>query len=921
MTTPANDVIELFSEHMHRVWIALNDSATRAQVYEQIKKQADLYWGKDRRVSLGLANLLITAADYYGDAQYVALGTMARGDALRLLGRVREAHAVLEHAGELFRQIPDEVGWARTRIGRLFTSSEFGAMAVNQAVVDAGRARSVFIQYQRFDLLARLCFNLSAFHQLRHEFADARLALYSALDFVSGDDPVRAQLYHNLGILEQVDGKIAAAEECYAKAVQIAETLSLPMHTALYRSSQAGLEMLRGNYRQALVMLQALYEHLGVAEQFRNKISQIICLRSLGAVDKAIDLATDLIASSTSATTTDLAVAQLHMGESYAEYRQPEKALKAVLAAQQHFEQIDARQMQYEIALRKAQIYLQQGALEEAILAADQARLSEDKFIAASAHLTLGWVALQQTQPLMAIQFGLAAGKVAASLEIAALRFNASRLLASAREAQGRYQGAALHYRSANRLALHLQRDLSIDFRPGFLESTQAAFQGLVRVYLRQQQIDKAFETIEALKSLVVLQHLGARMAPPNQDQPEREQFQAYRERYLWLLDQDSRSSHRSVEARAAEKKLLEQQMLDLRARMRLAVGGNDQPTAPTHLPDIQHALADDMTLIEYYHDDEHIFAFLLTPEGPIQLVQLPGSVGRIRHALERLHDYMERALAVDRATASKRYLASCLQILQSLHAALVAPLIGQFSTNTRCVIIPYGVLHTVPFHLLHDAQHYLLEQREITIYPSSALLMRTPPVRQQGALSLSYSAGDDAYRMDQEAVFVHELFGGAVYCGETAKIRQLMTKPVQILHLAAHGKFNPSQPRLSYVRLADGPLYADDLFQFPLDYELVLLSACSVGVSQAAGGDELLGFGHSVLYAGAGAVISGLWDVDDASAETFTRLFYQQLHAGASKSNAMRSAQVDLLNVDPNAHPAYWGAFQLVGHIQALNG
>jgi CHAT domain-containing protein len=49
--------------------------------------------------------------------------------------------------------------------------------------------------------------------------------------------------------------------------------------------------------------------------------------------------------------------------------------------------------------------------------------------------------------------------------------------------------------------------------------------------------------------------------------------------------------------------------------------------------------------------------------------------------------------------------------------------------------------------------------------------------------------------------------------------------------------------------------------------------------------------------------------------------LFYAALYAGLSKPAALRQAQCELLRQAPNLHPAFWGAFQLIGDPRPLTG
>jgi CHAT domain-containing protein len=146
------------------------------------------------------------------------------------------------------------------------------------------------------------------------------------------------------------------------------------------------------------------------------------------------------------------------------------------------------------------------------------------------------------------------------------------------------------------------------------------------------------------------------------------------------------------------------------------------------------------------------------------------------------------------------------------------------------------------------------------------------------------------------------------------------MAEPTQILHVCAHGQYRLDQPDLSYIQLSDGQLYADDLLQQDLSYELVTLSACETGRANVAGGEELIGLGRGFLYAGAGALVLSLWPVPDEITVRWMEIMYQALKEGSSKAAALRSAQMTILDEDPKLHPAFWGAFQLVGNPSPLS-
>jgi CHAT domain-containing protein len=157
------------------------------------------------------------------------------------------------------------------------------------------------------------------------------------------------------------------------------------------------------------------------------------------------------------------------------------------------------------------------------------------------------------------------------------------------------------------------------------------------------------------------------------------------------------------------------------------------------------------------------------------------------------------------------------------------------------------------------------------------------------------------------------------LFVGAAASRLVFLEQPLQILHIAAHGQHRLDQPDLSYIQLADGQFYADDLFQHDLSYELVTLSACETGQAHVSGGDELIGLGRGFLYSGAGALILSLWQVADDTTLRLMELLYKALDNGLSKAAALGSAQKAMLQESPSLHPAFWGGFELIGNNHPL--
>jgi CHAT domain-containing protein len=259
-------------------------------------------------------------------------------------------------------------------------------------------------------------------------------------------------------------------------------------------------------------------------------------------------------------------------------------------------------------------------------------------------------------------------------------------------------------------------------------------------------------------------------------------------------------------------------------------------------------------------------------------------------------------------------------RLLRRLYAMLLEPLALEETERERLMIVPYGALHYVPFHLLYDGRAYVTDSYEVVTLPAAALATRRSPERTGGALTLSHSWAGRLPHTLAEGQMVQRLFGGILYSEAKAKRAILQTAPTQILHIAAHGEHRLDQPDLSYLELGDGQLFADDLLQQDLSYELVTLSACETGRAKVAASEELIGLGRGFLYAGAGSLLVSLWPVVDNSALRLMESFYRALRAGETKAAALRGAQHAMRAEDPFLHPAHWGAFELIGDAGALS-
>ena len=286
------------------------------------------------------------------------------------------------------------------------------------------------------------------------------------------------------------------------------------------------------------------------------------------------------------------------------------------------------------------------------------------------------------------------------------------------------------------------------------------------------------------------------------------------------------------------------------------------------------------------------------------------------------------------------------------------------------------GVLRYVPIAALYDGTHYVVERyNTVTITPASIPhLAEKPDIANLNAAAMGIS---NKYEADLPALpavagelseVVHDaqstgmrgaLPGTILLNGAFTQkaMENLLDQQFAVVHIASHFVFKPGDDSQSYLLLA-GKDAADstgfhltvadfrDNQRLSLDStELLTLSACETGMSGAASnGREVDGLGTTAQLKGAKAVISSLWEVDDASTGALMADFYKRWADGAgkvTKAEALRVAQLDLLRgkvhaqsdasgrgfsaVDSKAdqppaaagtvHPYYWAPFVLMGN------
>ena len=355
--------------------------------------------------------------------------------------------------------------------------------------------------------------------------------------------------------------------------------------------------------------------------------------------------------------------------------------------------------------------------------------------------------------------------------------------------------------------------------------------------------------------------------------------------------------------------------------------------THPVTLAQLQHVLSPDQVLIEYVLAKPRSHALAVT-RAAVHAYSL-SSGPEIESDVKKYRDAIH-SKAADPTLA------------QTLFTELLSP-IHEYSTQKDLIIVPDGQLHLLPFSALASRGSYVLTSHTVDIEPSSTafeILTRHSEEKEQVQMPYigiaAWTQAPDTRNPIQRAInspersqfvalphseaevetIAHVLpQPNTILLGDNAtetRFKQLSIESTDVIHLALHGYADVDYPDRSALIFApepngpdDGMLQVREIRDLHIRAKLVTLSACDTGVGPV-GEADVANVVNAFIEAGADSVVSTLWDLDDEATKHLMTTFYSQLASHQRKVDALRSAQLDLLN--QGLPPYFWAGVQIVG-------
>ena len=309
----------------------------------------------------------------------------------------------------------------------------------------------------------------------------------------------------------------------------------------------------------------------------------------------------------------------------------------------------------------------------------------------------------------------------------------------------------------------------------------------------------------------------------------------------------------------------------------------------------------------------------LSLPNQPLQSYSVPITQVALEQEIEQF-----------RQTVVIRSRRAFYEPARKLYDWLIRPEIEALEAHNikTIVFVPDGLLRNIPLSALYDGEQYLIENYSV-VFTSGLQLLAPRPLtdiklktlavgltqERQGfsALDFVHQELEEIQTQMNSLVLVDREFTTQAFEQEI----KLSNYP--IVHIATHGQFGSSVDN-TFLLAWDDKIninQLDNILQGRTPgqkqaIELLVLSAC-----ETATGDKwaALGLAGMAVRAGARSTVATLWSVNDEATAQMMSHFYQQLAKKQfPKAEAVRKAQLSLLNSPWYNHPFYWSPYVLLG-------
>ncbi|NTU79740.1 MAG: CHAT domain-containing protein [Chloroflexales bacterium] len=256
----------------------------------------------------------------------------------------------------------------------------------------------------------------------------------------------------------------------------------------------------------------------------------------------------------------------------------------------------------------------------------------------------------------------------------------------------------------------------------------------------------------------------------------------------------------------------------------------------------------------------------------------------------------------------------------------LPAALRARLHPGHRLLVVPAGPLHALPWAALRVGGGWLAERALLHVLPALSVVPLLAG-RRSGGGALLVGCRDFGGRAPELPGVAHELAVVAPRC--PGPVRQLddaratradlmaaLAEGPALLHIASHARLLPARGLAAHIKLSDEDLLLPEVASLGLAGSVVVLSTCDGAAAEVLPGEEVLSLSWAFLAGGASGVIASLWPIGDGATATVMATLYDGLGAGHDPALALALAQRRLIagGGPGEVPPQLWGSFVAVG-------
>ena len=515
------------------------------------------------------------------------------------------------------------------------------------------------------------------------------------------------------------------------------------------------------------------------------------------------------------------------------------------------------------------------------------------------------------------------------------------------------YKGSAYYHKKNNNKAIeNLKKSIDIledirgalkveELKTTFMKQYLDVYEMLIELLIKEGEVGEAFYYAERGKARNFLDMLGNRKIIPKKGADRK---LAEEEGSLMVLIRSMEKARvhlKGKELKKLKKNLKEAQKRHSEIFEKLKIS-NPEYTAlisvvPPKLEEIQSHLKPSQVILEYFVGKEKTYIWIVSKEN-IKCSVISCGRKKLSNAVSEIRSNI---IGSKGREVSEEDLEYSRKNLADMYSLVVKP-VEKYLDGKEIIVVPHSSLHYVPFSALIDGnEKYMVENYSITMEPSSSSFVHFQKrsgelpdsfvgyalgeIKKKGSQSLdnadTFRAGYSSLpgsmkELDQiKKELTDKGFNIQVYTEDefTGKKTGETVQKGGLIHFSTHGFMSGrAKGRFSGLVVYDGYIFIIDIFNWNMNSDMVVLSACQTGMGRLLEGDEMVGLSRAFLQAGSNNLVATLWSVQDKATQILMVNFYKKILSGKSKAESLREAQLELMKKYPN--PFYWAPFIIFG-------